>query len=77
MCTKKLSYAAGYQQCSSALVELREHTACTPTKDPDSFGGLGEEQFVGSMHALDFERAGEAELPQYSSDRQLALVREW
>ncbi|CAE7349161.1 unnamed protein product, partial [Symbiodinium sp. CCMP2456] len=31
--------------------------------------GRGHEEFVGSIHALDFERAGEAELPKYTADR--------
>ncbi|CAE7868723.1 unnamed protein product, partial [Symbiodinium microadriaticum] len=31
--------------------------------------GRGREEFVGSIHALDFERAGEAELPKYTAGR--------
>ena len=36
-------------------------------------GGRGREEFVGSIHALDFERAGEAELPKYTADRRAHL----
>ena len=32
-------------------------------------GGIGQDVFLGSSHALDFERAGEAELPRYESNR--------
>lgn len=33
------------------------------------FEGVGSDVFLGSSHALDFERAGEAELPRYASNR--------
>eukprot|EP00438_Fugacium_kawagutii_P034647 Skav201520 [mRNA] locus=scaffold4516:18254:26296:- [translate_table: standard] len=35
--------------------------------------GLGWDAFVSSEHAVDFERAGEAELPQYTFEKRVRL----
>ena len=54
---------------SVVLHKFTAHSADKHSQHDSRCSGQGQEQFVGSMHALDFERAGEAELPKYSSDR--------
>jgi len=48
---------------NSAFVEVKIELV------PGWLGGIGQDVFLGSSHALDFERAGEAELPRYESNR--------
>eukprot|EP00435_Cladocopium_sp_Y103_P062236 s1365_g23.t2 len=55
--------------CSKSRLTRQMRTGKLKLLNAKISTGIGQDVFLGSSHALDFERAGEAELPRYESNR--------